>query len=664
MAQEPAATKLKQRIKDLEEEIQKIKGAKKNSGGFEELYRPLMETSPFPIGILNRDRLTTYVNPAFEKTFGWSCHELLGKPMDFIPQAKDLHQLKTKCLAKDGETLDIRLDSFHFRSREGKTDEQVVFIQNITEHKRVEDALRESEEKYRLVVDNAITPILYLDLDGYIRVINTVGAKFLGGTVDDFVGKSLYELLPGFSDRLSERFKQITESERDFGELEDPLQLPWGIRWFLTTLQPVKDANGKIVAVQLVSVDITERKRAEEALRESEEKYRLMAETVNEGIYQVDGSGKLVFVNKAYARIVGYEKEDLVGKHFHIVVPETKIQDSNNVMETVISGKLYKGEVKAVHKLGHEVPVHVSIVPMEKLGEIVGFTGIMEDITERKRAEEALRESEEKARALLNATSDMAILMDTEGIMLAINTAGAENLGRTVDELVGTCVYDYFPPDLLKSRKTAIEKVIKTGEPLRHEDENNGVILDQHLYPMFDAKGHVNGVAVFLVDMTERVQIENELRNHKRQLEQKTIDLEEVNTALKVLLKKREEDKTVLEEKVLFSVKDLIVPYLEKLKTGVMDQRQKIYLDIMESNLNDIVSPFMTFRSTRFYKLTPTEIHVANLVKQGKTTKEIAGMLNLSTSTIDSHRDSIRRKLGISNKKINLRTYLISDGGN
>lgn len=273
----------------------------------------------------------------------------------------------------------------------------------------------------------------------------------------------------------------------------------------------------------------------------------------------------------------------------------------------------------------------------------------------------ALRESEEKARALLNATTDMAVLMDTEGIMLAINKAGAEKLGKTVDDLVGTCAYDYFTPELARSRKAVIDKVIATGKPLRHEDEDKGVILDQNIYPMFDEKGNVNGVAVFLLDITERRQAEKELKERKKELETQTIDLEEMNTALRVLLKRREEDKTVLEEKVLFSVKDLIFPYLEKLKNSDPDHRQKTYLDIMESNLNDIVSPFMALRSYKFQSLTPTEVQVANLVKQGRSTKEIAEILNLAISTINSHRDSIRRKLGINNKKINLRTHLLSD---
>ena len=121
-----------------------------------------------------------------------------------------------------------------------------------------------------------------------------------------------------------------------------------------------------------------------------------------------------------------------------------------------------------------------------------------------------------------------------------------------------------------------------------------------------------------------------------------------------------DEDKQVLEEKVLFNIRQLIEPCLEKLKKSRLTDRQITLLGILESNLNDIVSPFARSLSGSFMKLTPTEIQVANLVRQGKSTKEIADLLNLSRKTIEFHRENIRAKIGIKNKKINLRTYLLS----
>jgi DNA-binding CsgD family transcriptional regulator len=129
---------------------------------------------------------------------------------------------------------------------------------------------------------------------------------------------------------------------------------------------------------------------------------------------------------------------------------------------------------------------------------------------------------------------------------------------------------------------------------------------------------------------------------------------------LRVLLKRREEDKAELEEKVLSNVRDLVLPYMERLRQTRLDANQMLCLDILESNLNDIISPFARKLSSKYLSLTPTEIRVANLVKEGKTTKEIAEFMHLSDKTIESHRNNVRKKLGIKGKKTNLRTRLLS----
>lgn len=160
--------------------------------------------------------------------------------------------------------------------------------------------------------------------------------------------------------------------------------------------------------------------------------------------------------------------------------------------------------------------------------------------------------------------------------------------------------------------------------------------------------------------INERKKTEEALKEKERQLETKTHNLEESNIALKVLLKRREEDKTELEEKILLNVKELVIPYLEKLKKNTLDEKQKIYVSILESNLNDITSSFSHRLSSKYMNFTPTEIQIANLLRQGKTSKEIAELINSSPKAVAFHRENIRKKLGLKNKKINLKSYLLS----
>ena len=154
--------------------------------------------------------------------------------------------------------------------------------------------------------------------------------------------------------------------------------------------------------------------------------------------------------------------------------------------------------------------------------------------------------------------------------------------------------------------------------------------------------------------------LERLVEERTAQLEAKTANLEELNMALNVLLKKREDDRRDLEDNFIHNVKNLILPYIDKLKETELSSRHKIYIEILESNLHQIVSPLARKLSSRYFNLTPTEIRVASLVKRDKTTKEIAETFHVSEGAIIYHRHNIRRKLGLNNKKINLRTYLQS----
>ena len=155
------------------------------------------------------------------------------------------------------------------------------------------------------------------------------------------------------------------------------------------------------------------------------------------------------------------------------------------------------------------------------------------------------------------------------------------------------------------------------------------------------------------VDITERKRMQEDIESKSR-------SLEETNAALRVLLKHREQDNAELEEKIFYNIKELVLPYVEKLKSS--HSKDTVIVDIIERNLNDILTPFLRDMASKYVNFTPKEIQIADLIKKGKTTKEISQILNLSMRTIDIHRYNIRRKLFITNTKANLQSYLLSFG--
>lgn len=181
---------------------------------------------------------------------------------------------------------------------------------------------------------------------------------------------------------------------------------------------------------------------------------------------------------------------------------------------------------------------------------------------------------------------------------------------------------------------------------------------------LYDNKNEPVAIIGNTRDIHRRKQAELNLQKIHNELEEKVIErtasLKKANTALTLMLKKEQELKTELEDKILANLKELVLPYMEKLKITRLDSRQRKFLNMMELNLSKIVSPFLRKLSSKFLGLTPTEVQVSDLIRHGKTTKDIADLLNLSIRTIEFHRANIRRKIGIKNKKTSLRSHLMA----
>ncbi len=281
-----------------------------------------------------------------------------------------------------------------------------------------------------------------------------------------------------------------------------------------------------------------------------------------------------------------------------------------------------------------------------------------------------LQESEEKYKTIFHNANDEIVYLDTDGTIIEVNDKVEDIFGYKREEVIGKNFVELGvrSPENLQIDIERLKGSVDDN-PLRMEEiyayhKNGTEICMEVNASIVREKDEVKGVLAIIRDITERKRTEEALEKYREHLEElvneRTNNLEEVNIALKVLLKKREKDKDDLGEKILANVKELVLPFLEKLKSDDLNKKQKAFVEIMEYNLNDIISPFVREFSSRFLNLTATEIRISNLVKQGKTTKEVAALLSMSPRTVDIHRYNIRKKLGINNKKAGLTSHLLS----
>ena len=254
-------------------------------------------------------------------------------------------------------------------------------------------------------------------------------------------------------------------------------------------------------------------------------------------------------------------------------------------------------------------------------------------------------------RSIVETMAAGAVTLNGDYVILYCNAFFSRMVGVPMEQLVGSPFLDLVPAEHRNAFTAFVDRSHTEKSlcelPLR---KASGKELYIHLAggcELHDARN----CCIVATDISARKWAEESL-------DMKSRTLEEVNTALRVLLKQREADKSELEENILSNVKELILPYVEKLKKGRLDARQASSIDIIEANLTEITSPIM--RRMQMFDLTPKEIEVVSYVKAGKATKQIAELLGVSPRAVEFHRYNVRKKLGLDRKKVNLRSHLLS----
>lgn len=373
--------------------------------------------------------------------------------------------------------------------------------------------------------------------------------------------------------------------------------------------------------------------------------------------YYIFAGGKFRIINPVVVLYTGYLPEELIGnKADFLVHPDDKDVVKKNSLAMQQGSLFLPYEYRIITKKKEIRWVLEVVAPIMFEGE-PALLGSAMDITQQKMTEKKLKESENLYRTIFETTGTATAIIEDDKTLSLLNAEFEKLTGYRRDDWEGKRLWVDLIDERDRSRLTEYHRVRRIdpdAAPRNYE------------FHLIDSQGNIKNVlstnslipgtnkhVCSVMDITELEEKGNELLAKSR-------NLEDLNTALRVMLKQRADDREELEQTLLANVKELIKPNLEKLRKGGSEQSRQIYHDLIASNLEEIFSPFSRKLSVRFRSLTTTEVQVAHLIKDGKNSKEIADVMSVSSSAVDVYRYRIRKKLGINNQKVNLRSYLLS----
>ena len=651
--------------------------------GFKD-WKSLFHAVPQPALILDTAYTVTAVNlaalKAMKKTetevVGRKCFELFhgsGGPVPNCPMNRLLADGWNYPTEIEVETLSrtFLVSCTPIQGEKGKVTKILHLATDVTELKETRRALEESREKYHAQFAHVSDVVLWIDRDLRIVSVSPSVEKAFGYVPEEIIGREVHEipfLSPESTDLAVSNLRRTLTGE-SVDTAEYILVAKDGSRRIGEVTRHPQLEDGSIVGIMSVTRDVTERRQAQEAIREIEGKYKELADQLPQTVVELNREGRITFANQNGLQTFGYTAKDMKKgiTVFQTVVPEDRDRLQRHIPRLLKGEKLGGSEFTMVRKDGRMFPALVYSAPILCGGKAYGLRSIVIDISERKRVEEALRESEQRYRGLFE-NAMIGIFQSTPGgTFVSLNSACARIHGySTPAEMmsevkdIGSVIY-VNPEDRVR-----FMRLLDTGRPVKDFEvevlrrDRSRVWLSMTVRAIPDREGNTRYYEGMVQDITDRKTAAEALQKREEELEIKSVHLEEVNTALRVILRQREEHEKDLENTILGNVQKIILPYIEKLKAGYLGDTQKALVSIVESELKNAVSPFLQKLTAVYSRFTPSEIQVADLVRSGKSTKEIAEILTVGTGTVDTHRKSIRHKLGLSNKKINLQTYLRS----
>jgi PAS domain S-box-containing protein len=409
-------------------------------------------------------------------------------------------------------------------NEEGKVDRVAIWARDITERKKAEEELRSQHQLLEALLDGLNEVVAVIDLDGTILLGNKVLTRQLGKDLEELIGKYSWGMFPEDLTRKRRKiFNQVVQTGQPV-RFEDQ-----GIAGIYNSIfYPVKDEHGKVKKVAILSYDITELKRNEQALRESEEKYRFLAENSNDVIWRTDKRLRPIFFSPSIEKLRGYSVDEALHEPFENTLTNSSLEkarallhavpiDERNGIEEMELQKPIQLEYTC--KDGSTVWTESSIsVVRDSKGKLIGFMGVTRDITERKKAEEALQRSEQLLREVIQSIPVIIAVMDDQGVIKLAEGKGFDSTGYQASDLLGKNIQDLSKyPEEMGHR---LQRVM-AGEEFMELDRESilGAVFETHYIPMQDDRSNVVGIITVSIDVTDYWRVQDELRQSKNQLE-------------------------------------------------------------------------------------------------------------------------------------------------
>jgi two-component system cell cycle sensor histidine kinase/response regulator CckA len=502
----------------------------------EERFRAIFETAQDSVFIKDRSLRYIMANPAMGRLFdrpvadliGRDDRELWGEEAAGIIRQVDQRVLNGE-VVKEVHTVPIQgvPTTFHviifpLHDDVGEVIAVCGIARDITELKQAEEALRQSETKYRTLIENIPQKVFIKDRDSRYVSCNQNFAQDCGIRPEEVVGKVDYDFFPReLADKYRGDDQRIMETGRTENIEEKYIQDGQEV-WVSTIKTPVKDDNANIVGVLGTFFDITERKRAEQALQESEERFRAIFDYNPVGIAMADLTGRFLQSNHAYQEIVGYTAEELQGLTYQDLTHPEDLPENLRLVEGLQSGKRRHVSLEKRY-LRKDGTIRLARMTVNLLrdarGEPQYLLGTIIDITARKQAEEALRQSEQRFRDITEYATEWVWEVDAQGKYTYSSPVVEQLLGYQPEEVLGKHFYDFFLPEEQEDLKNTGLAVFAARQPFRdflHPNlHKNGQIvwLSTSGIPILDPQGNLRGYRGVDIDITERREAEELSRN-------------------------------------------------------------------------------------------------------------------------------------------------------